>query len=261
MTTATIGVEGVSLAYDDTGAGGPAVVWLHGATTNRVYWHRHQIPVFARAHRCVAIDLCGHGESDAPRERLPVTRFADDVAAVIAALGLDRPVVVGHSFGCAVALQLAVSHPEALRALVLNDGPSMQAASLDRYLPMITAFEIGTPVREVMNTMFTNSGFFLPRHDPQLRAEIMAICTAPGYIAAETIRAAAEWDRDAVKGRVTVPALHLAATNSPCPDAQIVDAIPHVVLARTVGGGHFNAWEVPEQVNSMIAEFIREYVD
>jgi hypothetical protein len=60
---------------------------------------------------------------------------------------------------------------------------------------------------------------------------------------------------------VEVPTLHLAAGSVLCPDEQVTAGIPQVVLARTVGGGHFNAWEVPEQVNSMIAEFNREYVD
>lgn len=108
--------------------------------------------------------------------------------------------------------------------------------------------------------MFTTSGFFLPGHDPALRREILASCTAPNHIAAETIRAIAMWDRDAVKGKISAPALHLPGAKSACPEEQIVNAIPHVVLSRTVGGGHFNAWEVPVQVNSMITEFLHHYV-
>ncbi|MFN0026362.1 MAG: alpha/beta fold hydrolase [Acidimicrobiales bacterium] len=258
---AVVQVDGVSLAYDDLGAGDPAIVWIHGGTTNRSYWHRFQIPHFGDRHRCVAVDLRGHGDSDKPGGPCPITRFAADVAGLIETLQLDRPIVVGHSFGCAVAIQLAASRPELTRAIVLNDGPSMVAPALERYLPMIEAFSSGTPVGEVMNTMFTNSGFFLDRHDPELRHQIVALCTAPNHSATETIRALAEWDRDAVKGKITFPALHLPGAKSACPEDQIIDAIPQVVLARTVGGGHFNAWEVPAQVNSMITEFLREYVD
>lgn len=257
----TVVVDGVALAFDDVGSGDPPMVWIHGGNVHRAYWHWHQIPFFSAAHRCVAIDLRGHGESGKPEGRCSIGRFAADVAGVVTSIGLDRAVVVGHSFGCAVAVQLAVDHPDLVRALVLNDGPTMEAPAMERYQPMIDALSAGTPVAEVMDMMFTSSGFFLTRHDPAIRADIMALCTSPNHSAVETIRALAEWDRSAVHHRVTVPTLHLPGARSVCPEEQMIDAIPHVVLARTVGGGHCNAVEVPTQVNSMIAEFIRHYVD
>ena len=91
---AVVHVDGVSLAYDDVGSGDPALVWIHGGTTNRSYWHRFQIPHFRDSHRCVAVDLRGHGDSDKPHGPCPMTRFADDVAGLIETLQLDRPVVV-----------------------------------------------------------------------------------------------------------------------------------------------------------------------
>jgi pimeloyl-ACP methyl ester carboxylesterase len=57
--------DGVVLPYDDAGTGFPPVVFVHGAACNRRFWCQ-QVPRFCATHRVVAVDLRGHGESDAP---------------------------------------------------------------------------------------------------------------------------------------------------------------------------------------------------
>ncbi|MEJ7755036.1 MAG: alpha/beta fold hydrolase [Nocardioidaceae bacterium] len=63
-----------------------------------------QLAHFATRHRTVAVDLRGHGESDAPEQDYTIEGFASDVAWMSQQLGLERPVVVGHSLGGIVAL-------------------------------------------------------------------------------------------------------------------------------------------------------------
>src|SRR5688572_33364955 len=96
---------------------GPSVLFVHGNCSSSAYWAplwRH----LPDSWRLVAPDLRGYGQS----EPLPVdaTRglrdFADDVGALLTAPGVfadgARPVVVGHSMGCGVAMQLLIDHPE-----------------------------------------------------------------------------------------------------------------------------------------------------
>jgi pimeloyl-ACP methyl ester carboxylesterase len=102
------------LAYDDEGSGTP-VVFLHGLTFDRGSW-RPIVERLGDSIRSIAIDLPAHGESDGPPVKLEVA--ADRVHELIASLGIDRPVVVGHSMSAGIAFIYALAHPTAGIAVV-----------------------------------------------------------------------------------------------------------------------------------------------
>jgi pimeloyl-ACP methyl ester carboxylesterase len=116
-------VDGVRLHYLERGAG-PPVVLLHGnVVTAEDYLWSGVLDRVAERHRVVAIDRPGFGYSDRPKGRLwTPAEQAGLLRRAFARLGLDRPVVVGHSWGTLVALALALDHPEAVRGLVLLSG-------------------------------------------------------------------------------------------------------------------------------------------
>jgi pimeloyl-ACP methyl ester carboxylesterase len=101
--------HGDSLAYEEKGRGFP-VVFVHGLTFNRRTW----TPItdrLADRFRCIAIDLPGHGDSPGlPQSFEDVGRA---VHAVVTDLGIDRPVVVGHSLGAMMATMYAAHYPAA----------------------------------------------------------------------------------------------------------------------------------------------------
>jgi pimeloyl-ACP methyl ester carboxylesterase len=102
-------------------AGQVPLLFVHGLGSYLKFW-RGQLDAFAaQGYRVVAIDLPGFGKSDKPAS-FPYTMeaMAEVVREVSQTLGLDRPVVLGHSMGGQTALSLAIRHPEALRALVLT---------------------------------------------------------------------------------------------------------------------------------------------
>jgi pimeloyl-ACP methyl ester carboxylesterase len=70
------------------------------------------------------VDARGHGRSDAPEAGYGPGEQADDLAGAIAGLGVERPVVLGHSMGAATALVMAATHPQAVRAILLEDPPT-----------------------------------------------------------------------------------------------------------------------------------------
>ena len=86
-------------------ADGPPILFIHGWSQNHLCWARQYESALAGEFRLVACDLRGHGMSEAPLEREHYTdakAWADDVAAIIEELRLDRPVLVGWSYGAFV---------------------------------------------------------------------------------------------------------------------------------------------------------------
>ncbi len=99
MTSSRDGVEIAYATYGaDDGAGGPAVVLVHGWAGNRTYW-ADQIDYLAERYQVIAIDLGGHGESRLGRVDWNLAAFGDDVVAVVDEIGASRVALVGHSMG------------------------------------------------------------------------------------------------------------------------------------------------------------------
>lgn len=106
MATTTT-TDGVEIAYEVTGDG-PPLVLVHGITESRRAWDP-LVPALAADHTVVALDARGHGESG-PAATYDTRAMADDMAAVVAALDLGPPVVVGHSMGGIVVTTFAGQH-------------------------------------------------------------------------------------------------------------------------------------------------------
>ena len=109
---------GAAIAYDDTGLGAP-VVFVHGFPHDRTLWAPQTAALGSRV-RCIALDLRGFGESEAVGP-FTIDRYADDVACVMDAAGVDRAVIAGLSMGGYVAFALWRRHRARVRALVLAD--------------------------------------------------------------------------------------------------------------------------------------------
>jgi pimeloyl-ACP methyl ester carboxylesterase len=105
------------------------VVLIHGITGSSLSWIR-VAPRLARHHRVLAVDLKGHGNSDQPPSGHRIADQAGEVAAFCTGLGLGNPAVVGHSWGGAIALQLATSTGRVGR-LVLED-PAISTSLMDQ---------------------------------------------------------------------------------------------------------------------------------
>lgn len=252
----TLTRDGIGLCFDERGAGGTPLVFVPGGSCDHWSFHR-QLEHFGATQRCISLDLRGHGRSDKPDQAYTIEGYADDVAWVIDQLGLDRPVVLGHSMGGAIAVQLAASKPDACRAIVLVD-PAPVYDNRAGFQAMLDAFERWGPA-SVRTRVFRN--FFLDGFDEDLFAEIeQHAALTPERVFAAEVASLREWDGATAAAAVGVPTLHIAAAHPACDPVRLVQAIPHAVTGQTVGAGHFNMLEVPDQVNSMIAHFLRQYV-
>lgn len=123
IQTNYVTANGLRLHYLRTGNTKPLVLLLHGLTDNGACW-TPVIDALRDDYDFIAPDARGHGLSDAPERGYSPQHHADDAAAFIQALHLDRPVkpiVIGHSMGGAQATALAAQHPSPVRAVVVED--------------------------------------------------------------------------------------------------------------------------------------------
>jgi len=106
--------------YVQWGEQGTPIVFVHGLTANAFCFQAFADDL-APDHRVFAYDLRGRGDSDKPQEGYSVPIHAADLVELIDELGLERPVIVGHSLGALIGLYFAAHYPEKLSKLVLID--------------------------------------------------------------------------------------------------------------------------------------------
>ena len=114
----TVQANGINIHYQVSGSGSPLIL-LHGGTATHEEWNDF-LPAFTPHFTVYAPDSRGHGKTDNPDGVLSYPQMADDVAAFIAALKIDQPIVLGFSDGGQIALELGLRHPGVARALVIS---------------------------------------------------------------------------------------------------------------------------------------------
>ena len=247
--------DGVRIAYETAGKGDPPIVFVHGWACDRSYFVP-QFEHFSRGHAVAAVDLRGHGESACPEPAAGVysaERFADDVLAVAAAVGFERPIVIGHSLGGVTALACA-ARPGAVRAAVMVDHAPLINPAIKSFIAQ-AADAVEADGDGSVRTAFV-SGMFLPTDTVRREEIITAMGALARPIAGAALRAIAEFDGVAALGAVAVPLLTIGSAMPTDTTADLRTACPTITIGQTVGAGHFNQLEVPDQVNLMIERFL-----
>ncbi len=114
---AKVNVNGVDHHYITAGEG-PDVVMLHGFLGNLAVWHLHIAPQMRRKYRLLTYDLKGHGHSGVTRDGYAPADLANDLLELLRELDIQRPFLVGHSFGADICMYFALKHPSRVRKLV-----------------------------------------------------------------------------------------------------------------------------------------------
>ncbi len=252
--------DGVRLGYEEAGQGDPPLVLVHGLACHRGFW-AEQMEHFSRAHRVVAVDLRGHGDSDAPEQRYTMQSLADDVAWMCSQLDVQRPVVVGHSLGGLVALELGAAHGGQVRGVVLVDSILLPAGDRGGFVrelvPIVRSADGGRALREYYST------FFGPHDDRARMAWILEeIVRTPAHVTSSILEESVRsWDDADALVRCQAPLLYLDASTPNADLARAARLRPQLVVGRTVGSGHFSPCEVPAQINAMLDRFLAVALD
>src|SRR5687767_6259402 len=110
-------VNGINLYYETHGAGRPMILLHGGLGSGEMFGPT--LPTLAERHLVITVDLQGHGRTADIDRQIDIALMADDIAALIDHLGLDRPDLVGYSLGGWVALHTAAKHPDKIGRLVV----------------------------------------------------------------------------------------------------------------------------------------------
>jgi len=245
---------GVTLSYDEAGIGDPPIVLVHGGMVNRTNF-APQLQHFSGRHRTVAVDLRGHGKSDAPQQDYTIAGFADDVAWMCRELNVSKPVVVGHSMGGLVTIEVAARTPDLPAAIVIMDSPVVPPAwFVEALRPLVAAMR--TPAyRDAINQFM--GGFIGFADHPDRRTRLLNdMMAAPQQVTASSLESYIAYDSVAAAAACKVPVLYISAGMWFTDVNRFKELCPQLVTAQTVGSGHYHQLEVPDQVNAMIDRFL-----
>jgi 3-oxoadipate enol-lactonase len=252
--------NGISMHYESTSYG-PPVVLIHALGLDSRQW-QGQAPALAAAHRVIALDLRGHGQSDRPAGPYSLDQMAEDVYGLMAALGIDSADVVGLSLGGMVAMALAVQRPTAIRRLVLADTTSeYPQAGREQFEVRARVAEthgLAPLVAGVPERWFTAD--FILEH-PGTVAEIQAIVGANDPAAhAAACRAVGAVDYTARLDALRCPTLVIVGDQDPgTPPAaarRLQQAIPGARLKIIERASHLSNVGQPAAFSAALLEFL-----
>jgi pimeloyl-ACP methyl ester carboxylesterase len=251
--------NGITLHADISGAGDPALVFLHYYGGSSRTW-KHVTARLAPSFRTIAIDHRGWGESDAPDDGYGLADLAADAEGVIAALGLRDYVLVGHSMGGKVA-QLMASRQKAGLAglfLVAPSPPSPMVMPAQAREIMAGAYATNETVAAAIDTVLTAKP--LSAEDRQQVIED-SLRGAPEAKAAWPYATSLE-DIAGQVGDINVPTLVIAGeldrVDPPIRlQTELLLRVPQAVMRILPGTGHLSMLESPDGVAALIAEFCR----
>jgi pimeloyl-ACP methyl ester carboxylesterase len=247
--------DGVKLFFEQAGQGDPPLLLVHGWTCD----HSFVAPQFDHLrtrHRVVAVDLRGHGQSDQPKQAYTMAALADDLEWLCRKLDLHRPVVIGHSMGGVIALNLAAREHGLPSAIVTIDSPILPPAeTIESVKPFLAALR--GPDYRFAQREFVAAMLFGPDDDPARKADIIdRMSAAPQHVMASAFESIFGFDHAAAAAACRVPWLAVYATRIVSDLPRLRQLCPQLIVGQTVGAGHFNQLEVPDQVNAMITRFL-----
>jgi pimeloyl-ACP methyl ester carboxylesterase len=259
---------------------GPAIVFVHGLSGSWPNW-LEQLPVFARDHRVIAMDLPGFGHSPMPTETITISAYARILDGLLETLGVDAASVVGNSMGGFVSTELAIAYPQRVERLVLVSAAGISTYRnrdveriepyLRRIAPMLAVYTGWTAARS--DWMARRPGLrnltlgMVTRHPSRLPAALAAEqlrgAGKPGFM--QALRANIDYPVKERLPEIACPTLIVWGDEDkiiPVGDASVFEQlIPNsrkVVFEET---GHMAMLERPAAFNRLLEEFVEEQAD
>lgn len=253
----------VDLHYEVYGQGDPLVL-IPGFAAGAWIWTRQVTPL-SSTYRVVTFDPRGIGQSSFDSEPVSMRLLADDTAALLRQLGIEKAHVLGVSFGGFVAQEFALAYPEMTRTLSLCctsfGGPNHVAPSLDILAAVISTDGFNTEARVRRNLLPAFSPEFVRNHpgqvDEMINLRLASSVLEEAY--RSQLKAGLGFNAESRVGDIKVPTLVLSGDADAIVPAQnsrnLAAQIPGAELRLVQGGSHLFFIERSEEFNRIIMEF------
>jgi 3-oxoadipate enol-lactonase len=261
LPTATI--NGVEIAYTDEGSGTP-VVFIHGFPLSRAMWDG-QVKALSGQARVIAIDLRGHGESQAFHWLTTMDTYADEVHGLLDHLNIERAVICGFSMGGYVTFAFYRKYPDRVHALILADTrpqPDAPEGKVGRFNTAMTAQNQGAgAIAQAMLPRLLTEKSVNERSDlTKLATDIMVGASVAG-ITGDLMAMAERPDSVEMLPGISVPTLVIVGENdalTPPADAQLMaERIPNARLETIPAAAHLSNVENPDAFNRAVGDFLK----
>jgi len=259
-------LEDVTLAYEERP--GPAdaatFVFVHGLGGSIYSWWAQLAACEGQGHRAIAYDQRGAGLSSKPEGPYSVGSWAEDLVRALDALGVERPILVGHSVGCMVAEQVAARLGERVGGLVMFGGAlrwrDEAAPVFEERVRLARAGRMDEIAETVLQTGLSESR---RRDDPVLAGLFRELIASNDPIAYAECSAATAVGVMTDPDRVVCPTLACCGEHDPVTPPAFAEAIAAAVpdgrTAVVGGAAHWCHLEAPEKVNELLLAFAREF--
>jgi len=254
----------IELACEDTGGDGPAVVLVHGLGGSMYGWRAQARALAETGYRAIAYDQRGAGLSAKPQGPYSIEGWADDLVALLDALGVERAALVGHSMGCMVAEQAGLRLGERCWALALCGGAAEWPEAAGPVFEQRAELARDGRMDEIAEAVAMGG---LSERCREERPELWGLMVAA--VAANDPHGYAESALATGRGSMTglesleCPVLAFAGSEDPVttPAAAevIAAAVPRGEAAVIDGAAHWCMLEAPDAVNRVLLGFLNHH--
>jgi len=257
-----IRIDNVTLHYEATGQGQP-LVFLNGLGMSVPDW-AEQAAYFSQDYRVITFDFRGQGASDKAPSPYSISLFCDDTARLLRSIDAWPAHLVGLSMGGMVAFQMAVSHPELVRSMVIvNSGPELILRTWRLRSEFLKRRLIVRVLGMRKMAEILASRLFPEKNQEFLRGEMIkrwAQNDKNSYY--NSLRALPGWSVSKYLSGIDCPTLVISGDQDYTPVSykqSYVSKMPRAELAVISGSRHATPMDQPEKFNEVVADFLRRY--
>jgi len=254
----------VPIAYSKKGNADTALVFVHGWGINKEYW-KSQADEFSKRYTVVTIDLGGHGESGKDRSHWTVDDFANDVMAVLDSLNLNKVILVGHSMGGDIILDIAFKIPDRIVGFIGIDNfkdvgvplTPDQRAQVDEFMRALS-----TNYKETVKA-YSKANLFPPNYadSNSVNRVLKDIANTDSVVAMKTLSGIFEFapNEVALLKTMTKPVHLIVSDYTPILQDSLAKYSKAGYSIKTIHGtGHYPMIEKPDEFNKLLNETLNE---